>query len=71
MKKSAQHVIAEALRRHSRTETKFGIDWGDVWSQQQKKQRKEEKPKTDLDPAHEKERAWRTAQPLRYDSLNG
>jgi transposase len=32
MKKPAQHLIAEAPRRHSRAEVTIGIDLGDVWS---------------------------------------
>jgi len=32
MKKPAQHLIAEALRRQSRVEMTISIDLGDVWS---------------------------------------
>ena len=32
MKKPAQHLIAEVLRRQSRVEMTIGIDLGDVWS---------------------------------------
>jgi hypothetical protein len=32
MKKSAQHLITEVPRRHSRSEMTIGIDLGDVWS---------------------------------------
>ena len=32
MKKPAQHLIAEVLRRHAKVEITIGIDLGDVWS---------------------------------------